>query len=136
MQIAEGDLSHRAEVTGSDENGRLCQSDVLKKIQPSIDQKGLTAFFDPGFSSLLTGDVDALRTAWLNIVDNAVKFTPENGDIKIQMDWELDVFTLRLTNTQSSFPADELSRMFDPFHRVKQTQTPGSGLGLAIKKNH
>ena len=70
----------------------------------------------------------------LNIFDNAVKFTPEKGEILIHMDAGQDTLHISITNTHEAIPEYELSRIFDPFHRVKQTRASGSGLGLAITK--
>lgn len=108
--------------------------DILLKLQPVIDQKALHFSTDFAIESPFSGDKDALRTALLNILDNAIKFTPEKGDITIHIDLENDMLTISVTNTHEPLPEEELAKIFDPFHRAKQTKAAGSGLGLAITK--
>ena len=108
--------------------------DLMKKLQPVIDQKALRITKDLSFQPPFMGDKEAIGTALLNVLDNAVKFTPENGEILIQMDSRAGLLHISITNTHEAIPEHELSRIFDPFHRVKQTKATGSGLGLAITK--
>ncbi|RPI74517.1 MAG: ATP-binding protein, partial [Desulfobacteraceae bacterium] len=84
---------------------------------------GPTSFF---------GDADALKTAFLNILDNAFKFTPEQGRIAVRMRPQFDRLEISITNTYAKLPEEELIAIFDPFHRVKGSGAPGAGLGLAI----
>ena len=55
---------------------------LLQRFQPVIEQKGLQISTDLSFHSPFPGDKEALTTALLNILDNAVKFTPEKGQIR------------------------------------------------------
>jgi signal transduction histidine kinase len=108
--------------------------ELLRRFQPMIQVKdlsvvsGLTA--PPSFS----GDKDALTTALLNILDNAAKFAPHKGQIRIQMVPTPGFLKISVTNTYEKLSEEELSAIFDPFHRAKHTKAAGSGLGLAIAK--
>jgi signal transduction histidine kinase len=70
----------------------------------------------------------------LNILDNAVKFTPEKGQIDLRMQAVGDRLNLSVTNTFEKQPEEELAKIFDPFHRTRKSRATGSGLGLAIAK--
>ncbi len=107
---------------------------LLTRFQPMIQQKNLKVALDLSFMPPFKGDKEALSTAFLNLIDNAVKFTPDEGRINIHLHSEPDWVKVRITNTCEKLPDSELSRMFDPFHRGKQSRTAGSGLGLAITK--
>ncbi len=108
--------------------------DLLQKLQPVMEHKKLKVVSDLSFSSPFSGDKEALTTALNNILDNAAKFTPENGQIQIQMQPTPEYLEIIATNTFEKVPEEELTRFFDPFHRAKGTKAGGSGLGLAIAK--
>ncbi|MBN1848066.1 MAG: HAMP domain-containing histidine kinase [Deltaproteobacteria bacterium] len=107
---------------------------LLRKLQPIIEQKALKISTDLSFQPPFMGDKEAIGTALLNILDNAVKYTQENGEITIQMESGPDMLYLRITNTHEPIPEQELTKIFDPFHRAKKAKASGSGLGLAIAK--
>ena len=108
--------------------------DLIKRLQPVIDRKRLHISADSTFAPPFLADREALRTAMLNVLDNAVKFTPEKGHITIQIHSGPVLLGMSVTNTCEPIPEEELSRIFDPFHRVKGSKAAGSGLGLAITK--
>jgi signal transduction histidine kinase len=107
---------------------------LLTRFQPMIRQKDLQVALELSFMPPFEGDQEALPTAFLNLLDNAVKFTPEKGRINLHMHSESDWLMITITNTFERLPDIELSKIFDPFHRGKQSPTAGSGLGLAITK--
>ncbi len=78
--------------------------------------------------------MDALKTAFSNIFENAVKFTPENGHVIIKTYFEENSPVITVTNSFEVLPEEELTRIFEPFYRTEQSRAPGSGLGLAITK--
>lgn len=108
--------------------------ELLRRFQPMIRHKDLQVVLDLSLLPPFLGDKEALGTALLNLLDNAAKFTPEKGRIDIQMLSKSDSLTIGITNTFEKLPDSELSRIFDPFHRRKQSPSAGSGLGLAITK--
>jgi two-component system sensor histidine kinase CpxA len=108
--------------------------ELVQKLQPMIARRQLRVDSDLSFLPPFSGDKEALATAFSNILDNAVKFTPDKGHIHIRMHHQDAFLEIRITNTFEPIPDEELSRIFIPFHRVKPSQTGGSGLGLAIAK--
>jgi signal transduction histidine kinase len=107
---------------------------LLVRFQSIIEQKNLVIERDLSFRPPFSGDREALATVLLNILDNATKFSPEQGRIRIQMHTLSDCLEIGLTNTFEELAPEELSQIFDPFHRAKRSPAPGSGLGLAIAK--
>ena len=108
--------------------------ELLRRVQPVIDRKHLEVVSDLSFFPPFSGDKEALATAFLNILENAAKFTSEKGQIHIRMHPKSDFLEISITNTFEKIPEEELSRIFVPFHRAKPFKAGGSGLGLAIAK--
>lgn len=76
------------------------------------------------------GDADLLFEAVGNLLDNAVKYTPDGGSILIRL---ADGPVLSVSDTGPGIPAGEQSRVTQRFHRVEASrQLPGNGLGLAL----
>ncbi|RSM82515.1 sensor histidine kinase [Kibdelosporangium aridum] len=82
----------------------------------------------------LIGDAGALERAVLNLLDNAVKFSPPDGTVRVRLGSAGDGFAVLEVADQGPGIADEdLPRVFDRFYRSQEARTlPGSGLGLAI----
>jgi signal transduction histidine kinase len=108
--------------------------ELLRRLQPLADRKLLKVVSDLSFFPPFSGDKEALATAFLNILDNAAKFTLEKGQIHIRMQPQSNLLEITITNTFEKIPEEELSRIFVPFHRSKLSRDGGSGLGLAIAK--
>ncbi len=69
-----------------------------------------------------------------NLVDNAIRYTPEGGRIDLAIETGADGVLLRVDDTGPGIPPDQRERVFDPFHRVLGNDELGSGLGLSIVK--
>ena len=83
----------------------------------------------------LLADPERLRQILLNVVGNAVKFTPAGGRVTMSAVRERDVVRISVTDTGIGIPEDQLPRIFEPFFQVEQGPTrryPGVGLGLSI----
>ena len=79
-----------------------------------------------------------LSLAISNLVDNAVKYTPEEGTVKVSLDADHQNVFISVADTGIGIPEDEVNRIFERFYRVDKTrdrETGGTGLGLAIAKN-
>jgi two-component system sensor histidine kinase MprB len=82
----------------------------------------------------VTGDADALERAITNLLDNAAKWSPPGGVVRVQMrpvdDWSI---VLEVADAGPGIADEDLPRVFDRFYRADTSRTmPGSGLGLAI----
>ena len=79
------------------------------------------------------GDAVRLRQLFLNLVENAVKYTPKNGSISIALRRTDNKAIVSITDTGIGISKKDMQKVFDRFYRVK-TDGSGSGLGLSIAK--
>jgi two-component system phosphate regulon sensor histidine kinase PhoR len=93
----------------------------------------------PETLSLLRADRDRMTQIFLNVLDNAVKFTPEGGTVRIDAaETDRDEVVVRITDTGIGVPRDEIERLGERFYRVDKTRSRelgGTGLGLSIVKH-
>jgi heavy metal sensor kinase len=83
----------------------------------------------------VNGDGGALRRALLNLVENAVKYTPSGGKVEIALARSGGDALMTVTDTGIGIAPADLPRVFEPFVRLEAAgSTPGSGLGLAIAR--
>ncbi len=83
----------------------------------------------------LLGDADRLRQLLLNLVDNAVKYTPAGGKVRLSLSKENGVAQISVSDSGVGIPAQHIPFIFDRFYRVDKARTRaqgGSGLGLSI----
>jgi two-component system heavy metal sensor histidine kinase CusS len=88
-------------------------------------------------SAWTRGDISMFRRLLNILLDNAIKYTPENGGIVVKLEKISDQIELRVSDTGIGIPPEALSRIFDRFYRVDQSRSQedgSSGLGLAIAK--
>ena len=100
----------------------------LTSVQQDLGFDGLAAG-----SLVVRGDALLLRELVSNLVDNALRYTPEGGIITVDVRRREDGRTaLAVVDTGPGVPLKERERVFEPFYRGSETLTPGTGLGLAI----
>jgi two-component system OmpR family sensor kinase/two-component system sensor histidine kinase QseC len=80
------------------------------------------------------GDAPTLRTLVRNLVDNAVRYTPEGGKVEIRIRSSNGAATLEVLDSGPGIPEADRARAFDRFYRRAAAPEGGSGLGLAIVK--
>jgi two-component system sensor histidine kinase CpxA len=109
-------------------------NDLLGRLKPVMERKDLRVQTDLSSDSSLMGDREAFRLALSNILDNAAKFTPPKGDIIVKMYPNQGFLEISVTNSFEQLAEQDLTRIFDPFHRAGRSKAAGSGLGLTITK--
>ena len=83
-------------------------------------------------------DEDLLNQVFINLLDNAIKYTPRNGKITIRSCENNNRLVTTITDTGVGIPHESLSRVFERFYRVDKARSRnqgGTGLGLAIVKH-
>src|SRR4029078_6833966 len=85
----------------------------------------------PGMSTV-QGNETALGILIRNVVDNAIRYTPALGEVKVAILHQNNEVILRVTDTGSGIPIELRERVFERFYRILGTKAAGSGLGLAI----
>jgi signal transduction histidine kinase len=81
---------------------------------------------------IVDGDPIRLRQIAANLLSNALKFTPEGGKVRIELEREGDRAVLRVSDTGVGIPPDELPHVFDRFFRGRHVRAGGSGIGLTV----
>jgi len=110
---------------------------ILRDIQPQLECKKISIVQDIHTLPEIDGDEEKLATVILNLIVNAIKFTPENGKISITAIEEGDNIRISINDTGTRIPADKLPFIFDRFHLANNTSGKkygGVGLGLIISK--
>lgn len=110
--------------------------DVSDSLYPLIEAKGLS--FQRGIEEDLwmEGDSDDLIRLFVNLLDNAIKFTNQ-GEIRLTASLENNAIHVIVKDTGIGIDKKHLPHIFDRFYRtdLSRTTTPGSGLGLSIAKD-
>jgi two-component system phosphate regulon sensor histidine kinase PhoR len=122
----------------------LIVADVLERalmlIQANAALKNISLRTDLSAElPLIRADRDKAVQIMLNILDNAVKFTPDGGQVSIAAsEYEHDFITLKITDSGPGIPKSELPRLGERFYRVDKMRSRdlgGTGLGLSIVKH-
>jgi signal transduction histidine kinase len=91
---------------------------------------------EPSLPMLVRGDPDELQTALLNVLSNAVKYSPNGADIRVALSVERDAWVrVSVADQGIGIPASQLKRIFRRFYRVPTgnvLHTKGTGLGLYL----
>jgi len=82
----------------------------------------------------IPGDAESLRIMVRNLLDNAIRYIPENGVVQIDLATAGNIAGLTIQDSGAGIPEEDRERVFDRFYRVPGTSPSGSGLGMAIVK--
>jgi len=109
-------------------------TDVADSLRPLAEARGLALRVQVPEGLVLTGDMDALIRLFVNLLDNAIKYT-ERGEITLTARSEEGGIAVGVTDTGIGIPSQHLPRIFDRFYRVDPARSAGgAGLGLAIAR--
>jgi len=116
---------------------------VAKRAATLLDHQARAKGISIGFTGLeaaptVLADHGRIEQVLVNLLDNAIKYTPEHGAINISVTDERDKLKVSITDTGIGIPANELSRVFERFYRVDKGRgrnEGGTGLGLSIVKH-
>jgi signal transduction histidine kinase len=125
------------------EKQRVSVGDTLAEleslIEPELQRKEVAFTCAPCDRNLMVeANPERLRQILLNLLANAVKFTPSGGHVGVGASREADRIRMWVSDTGIGIPADQLERVFEPFFQVDRGTTrsyPGIGLGLAIARD-
>jgi len=78
---------------------------------------------------------EMLKEIWINLIDNAVKFTPRCGTVSLEITRTGGALAVRISNTGSEIPPEQREKIFSKFYQADESHaTQGNGIGLAIVK--
>ncbi|MBQ7085305.1 MAG: histidine kinase, partial [Anaerotignum sp.] len=109
-------------------------ADIAKRLQPLADAKEIELKMD--YLKEIKADMDEMKLslAISNLIDNAIKYTPEKGIVRVTLDADHQHAFITVADTGIGIPEDEVNRIFERFYRVDKTrdrETGGTGLGLS-----
>lgn len=146
------DLLVLSEVEGRDvlsennDNGDFEDVNVDEVIKSSLEalkskaiEKGLkVSFKESSKDNVITANRFLLEQMFINLIDNAVKYTPESGEIGVEITDKAQDLLIEVYDTGIGIPRESLPRIFERFYRVDKTRSRkmgGTGLGLSIVKH-
>ncbi|AOG05979.1 PAS domain-containing sensor histidine kinase [Bosea sp. RAC05] len=116
----------------------LVVDEAVRAVQDEIDRKGLALTIEGPRDTHLEADPHALYQILGNLLDNAVKFTPEAGQVAIRIRPVPGAVNIFVEDSGIGIPKDKIHRIGRPFEQVEGDLTrsyKGSGLGLAIARS-
>jgi heavy metal sensor kinase len=113
-------------------------SEACAYIAPLAESAGVALSYDSPVSPVVVdGDQKRLKQLLVNLLDNAIKYTPAGGSARLSLSVKDSSATIEVTDTGRGIPAASLSHIFERFYRQtdpRDSRVTGFGLGLAITK--
>jgi len=107
---------------------------VVGEFAPLADFKKIDLGVSANQTAPVNGDNEALKILVGNLVDNAIRYTPEGGKVDVTLSHDSSGLILRVEDTGPGIPIEDRERVFERFYRIAGNEVQGSGLGLAIVK--
>lgn len=111
---------------------------ALQRLQPEAEKHEIDLAAEPFDDVTVWGNEDRLLQVFLNLLANAIYYTPAGGKVTVSIDVLIDRVKVHVTDTGIGIPADHRERVFERFYRVDRARSRasgGTGLGLAIVKH-
>ena len=111
-------------------------TDVVDTLRPLADKKSQTLVEHASSNLSARADSTRLKQILMNLLGNAIKFTPEGGRIELAAQQIGDIVRIEVRDSGPGIPPEEQQRIFDAFYRLCQSEkgAEGTGLGLAITR--
>ena len=111
----------------------------LEEIRPQADEKSIRlALTAPESVPTILGDEARMGQVFTNLIGNAIKFTPDNGEVSVKVEADGNLLHVEVIDTGPGIPPEERQKVFDKFYQLSDISTRqqgGSGLGLSITKS-
>jgi PAS domain S-box-containing protein len=110
--------------------------ECIKEIKPMIEGKRQILTLDtPEVPIPILGDTVRLAEVFVNVLDNAAKFTPDGGRVDVHVEDKGGQVITRVSDSGIGMRSEDLRRVFEPFSNIKKpTYIKGTGLGLSVSK--
>jgi PAS domain S-box-containing protein len=110
---------------------------AIESVEAKAQRFGIKIYFDDAGEHRCVCDVQKLYQVFLNLLDNAIKYSDSEARVDVEIEEDDSTLTVRIRDTGVGIPKEELSQLFERFYRVDKDRsraTGGSGLGLAISR--
>lgn len=108
---------------------------TIKRLQPIARKKNIEISFLSDYKGTIDVDKLKIQQVSLNLVDNAIKYTPDDGEVNIRLTSDNDYVIFMISDTGIGIPEEDKKLIFERFYRVDKARargTGGTGLGLSI----
>lgn len=108
---------------------------IVEQVRPLADAKNLSLTQQVPPHLFIQGEPDHLIRLFLNLLDNAIKYTPPGGLVSLLVKKQIERINVMVSDTGVGISVEHLPHLFEPFYRVEAARTRsqgGAGLGLAI----
>jgi len=125
------------QATFSEVDLHLLVEELYEDTELLAERKHITIGLRTSAPITIVGDLGRLRQLFLNLIDNAIKYTPEGGSVTLALERRNGAAVFEVTDTGIGIPAEEIQKIFDRFYRVDKARSRelgGSGLGLSIAR--
>lgn len=113
-------------------------STTIKKLKPSMEDKSITLQLDLAENLKVKGDSFKLEQVITNFLTNAIRYTPENGEVWVTAKGYKEKAYISFENSGEPIEEEKLSKIWDKFYKIDKSRNRnlgGTGLGLSIVKN-
>jgi signal transduction histidine kinase len=110
---------------------------AIESVEAKAERFGIGIYFGDAGEHRCVCDVQKLYQVFLNLLDNAIKYSDPGARVDIEIDEDPTSLTVRIKDTGLGIPEEDLGQLFERFYRVDKDRSRasgGSGLGLAISK--
>ena len=110
---------------------------AIESVEAKAERFGIGIYFGDVGEHRCVCDVQKLYQVFLNLLDNAIKYSDAGARVDIEIDEDATSLTVRIKDTGLGIPEEDLGQLFERFYRVDKDRSRasgGSGLGLAISK--
>jgi signal transduction histidine kinase len=111
---------------------------IVERLKLKAANEGVQLQNEANSFPSLIGDGDRLAQVFTNLIDNALKHTPEGGEVRLKGETSSGWITVHIDDTGPGIPPEELSRIFERFYQLDKARSGseprGAGLGLAISR--
>jgi two-component system sensor histidine kinase QseC len=121
QQTAAGSIALRGQI--SESLGDMAQTALDRQIELILEE---------GEAPVIHGNDGLLRILWRNLLDNAIRYSPTDSEIRVRIRCEGNSACIDVIDNGPGIAPEERQRVFDRFHRILGSGQPGSGLGLSI----
>jgi heavy metal sensor kinase len=108
--------------------------DVVSHLSVLAEEKGQTLAIEKIASPRVRADRVVLRQALINLVDNAIKFTPQSGRVRIRLSETPSLAVVDVIDSGPGVPPHAREHIFDRFYRIDGSEVVGAGLGLSLAR--